>query len=494
MRTGWLVLLAACTAPSGGAVTVPASPIAEPTLDTATPPAVPPELPLDAAIDRGDGKTFFFLEEAYIRHDRADASADEGYPRTTGDWWPGLFTTGIDAAVADGADGWFFRGAEAVLYDLVADRADEAPVPLAEAFPGLPLDQVDAAVEIDGILHLFADHATVAWDPSAGAGPIRAIAEAFPGVPPPLDAASRTGSIVSFFTGDDVVSFDLDTRSAGPALPRAPRWPGLWDPHEGTGHPGDLVSDELSALFRARPSDAELAARKARVHASAVDGYVDRSAEYPAFVASVEERLAAWGCGLLHKASTGTWRWRCATHTEGPQRLDIEPARIPWIDWRSAGHHLSQVSQGDFMADEGTPLSIFVADEDVFRIYSITSNGPSGSISGGLNIKVVYQVGGVETVLGFSHLSTLVPGYVIDALEDGTALPVGTVFGFIGYTGNLWIAAPPAEDAPYAGTGGGLPQAHSHIWFKDDPDNHTTLTVAAREALDCSSTYPYSGG
>lgn len=180
-------------------------------------------------------------------------------------------------------------------------------------------------------------------------------------------------------------------------------------------------------------------------------------------------------------------------------RLDVPPLGIDSIDWQGGAYHVDQVSQGDFLAGPGTPLSLFGVDGGVFYIHSITANHPTGSISAGLNIKVRFAIDGAEKIWGFSHLNTMVPGYVLDALADGTPLTEGTVFGFIGYTGNLWVAAPPATDGAYQGNGRGLPAAHTHIWFatgqgKDDPDCHEGLAPWARRVLDFSSIYPFGGG
>ena len=152
------------------------------------------------------------------------------------------------------------------------------------------------------------------------------------------------------------------------------------------------------------------------------------------------------------------------------------------------------MSQGDFLADPGTPLTIRRSDDGVFRISQVLTDPASGSISGGTRVRVRFRAGGVDKEIQFSHLGPAIPQYILDAAATGTALANGTAFGFIGYTGNLWIAAPPAVDAPYTGTGAGLPEAHTHAWFVDQPENHLTLAPFAREALDFCGSYPNGGG
>jgi hypothetical protein len=223
-------------------------------------------------------------------------------------------------------------------------------------------------------------------------------------------------------------------------------------------------------------------------------GWSDLSASYPLYLESIEDRLGVWGCLLLHQDGTSTYRFRCATHTGGPQPLEVEPFSVPFIDWRTAAYHVQQVSQGDFMADAGTPVSILASDDGVFHIDGVYANGAGGSISGGLRIMVRFLAGGASRRIQFSHLDDRVPRYVLDAAAAGTPLPAGTVFGFVGYTGNLWIGAPPATDGPYEGSGAGLPAAHSHVWFEASAANHEDLTPWARQALDYSGRYPYGGG
>ena len=65
---------------------------------------------VDAAIDWGDGKAYFFRGDAYLRYDKIDESVDEGWPKKIGrdhvtgnENWPGMidakFTNKIRAAV-----------------------------------------------------------------------------------------------------------------------------------------------------------------------------------------------------------------------------------------------------------------------------------------------------------------------------------------------------------------------------------------------------------
>lgn len=466
-------------------------------------------LRIDAIFETEGGKAYFFLADEYLRYDLTADRADPGYPKKIAAGWPGVFERDLDAAVRIGKDDvYFFKGSEVQRYDLRRDRVVGAPEPISQAWPGLWEEGVHAALNPgQGKLYFFRDTEYLRWDVASHAvdpGYPKTIEEGWPGNwAYDIDAAlwvASTGKVY-FFSWNQYLRYDWATDEAedGYPLERTFHWPGLWDIDEGTGRPGARLPDDVAAALRTRPTDAEIAARRARVAASAGSSYEDLTPRYPQWMRSVEDRLGAYGCGLLRLKGSQTHRFRCATDTRGALRLDIAPLGIDSIDWQGGAYHVDQVSQGDFLAGPGTPLSVFGVDDGVFYIHSITANNPTGSISAGLNIKVRFAIDGAEKIWGFSHLDTMVPGYVLDALADGTPLTEGTVFGFIGYTGNLWVAPPPATDGAYQGNGRGLPAAHTHIWFatgqgKDDPDCHKGLAPWARKALDFSSTYPFGGG
>lgn len=483
-------LLLGCSGPGG-------DPSHAPVGTDLTDPTDPPEPvwtpTLDAILLRPDGKAFFFRDETYIRYDLAVDEADAGYPRTVADWWNGLGPGGVDAAL-ERPDGtaWFFRSDRVVTYDHGVDAA-VGEGSIAEVLGGPWTDRIDAAARWQGEDLLFRDGQVLSW-PDGEPEPVEdRWPEAGPG---PVDAALASGDRLYLFREDRYLRVDADgTVSSAYPRPIVFWWPGLWDPNEGTGHPGARLPADVADRLAVRPSDGEIAARRARVAASAVaDGYVDYTDDFPLFVASVEDHLRSWGCGLLGRPSEGIYRFRCATDTSGPLRLDIEPVDVDAVDWSSAAYHSAQVSQGDFMADLGTPLSIFGTDDGTYRVVSITANTPTGSIVAGLNIRVEYVQDGLTRQIGWSHLNTAVPGYVLDAYASGAPLPEGRAFGFIGATGNLWIAGPPSSDGPYTGDGSGLPVPHSHLWFVDALADHERLSGWTRQAIDYSGRYPYGGG
>lgn len=72
---------------------------------------------VDAAVDWGNGKYYFFRGDEYVRYDSATDRVESGYPKLISDHWGGLFSSGIDSAFNDG-DGkaYFFNG---YVYDRV---------------------------------------------------------------------------------------------------------------------------------------------------------------------------------------------------------------------------------------------------------------------------------------------------------------------------------------------------------------------------------------
>jgi hypothetical protein len=82
---------------------------------------------IDAAVNMGNGKLCFFKNGQYLRYDIAADRADQGYPKRIDEQtWPGLiWTDGIDAAVNLGNGKlYFFKNGQYLRYDIAADRAD----------------------------------------------------------------------------------------------------------------------------------------------------------------------------------------------------------------------------------------------------------------------------------------------------------------------------------------------------------------------------------
>jgi matrix metalloproteinase-14 (membrane-inserted) len=114
----------------------------------------------DAAINWGNGKIYFFKGGEYLRYDIARDRVDDGFPRplnaTTWPHWPVAWNSGINAAVNWGnGRAYFFKGDQYLRYDISADTVDhDYPKPIAGNWPGLveALSRgVDAAIAAPGL-------------------------------------------------------------------------------------------------------------------------------------------------------------------------------------------------------------------------------------------------------------------------------------------------------------------------------------------------------
>ncbi|MBP7341244.1 MAG: hemopexin repeat-containing protein [Smithellaceae bacterium] len=97
---------------------------------------------IDAAVNWGNGKAYFFRGGQYLRYDIAADGVDPGYPKPINDrTWPGMtWTGGIDDVVLwSGKKAVFFKGDQFIQYDIIADRADPGYPKIIDAqiWPGL---------------------------------------------------------------------------------------------------------------------------------------------------------------------------------------------------------------------------------------------------------------------------------------------------------------------------------------------------------------------
>ncbi len=109
----------------------------------------------DAAVHLGFGKAYFFYADEYVRYELG-SNGDEGVeadylppnaPFKTASFWAGLGSEPIDAAVNWGSGKiYFFRGPQYLRYDITGDRVDLGPREIAGNWQGLWDDGVDAAL------------------------------------------------------------------------------------------------------------------------------------------------------------------------------------------------------------------------------------------------------------------------------------------------------------------------------------------------------------
>jgi len=97
---------------------------------------------LDAAFNWGS-KAYFFKGGWYLRYDVPSDKVDDGYPLPIADWWPGMadagFADALDAAVNWGnGKVFFFKGGHYLRYEMAGNRVDDGyPRPVAGNWAGL---------------------------------------------------------------------------------------------------------------------------------------------------------------------------------------------------------------------------------------------------------------------------------------------------------------------------------------------------------------------
>jgi hypothetical protein len=119
----------------------------------------------DAAVYYGFGKAYFFYGDAYVRYE-VGTNGPEGVeadylppnaPFVTANFWPGVGSGAIDAVLNWGNGKlYFFRGPDYLRYDITLDRVDDDyPRPIAGAWNGVWADGVDAALYQGGTFAYF---------------------------------------------------------------------------------------------------------------------------------------------------------------------------------------------------------------------------------------------------------------------------------------------------------------------------------------------------
>ena len=123
-----------------------------------------PQAP-DAAVLYGFGKAYFFYGDEYVRYELG-SNGPEGVeadylppnpPLKTADFWPGVGAEGIDAILNWGNGKlYFFRGPNYLRYDITLDRVDEGyPKAISAGWQGVWTDGVDAAMYQGGAFAYF---------------------------------------------------------------------------------------------------------------------------------------------------------------------------------------------------------------------------------------------------------------------------------------------------------------------------------------------------
>lgn len=169
---------------------------------------------IDAAINWGNGKAYLFCGNKYIKYDIAADKADPGYPREINKSnWPGLGNhfSNIDAAINWGnGKAYFFSGGKFIRYDIAADRADDGyPANFNNTnWPGLggTFKSIDAAIEWgNGKAYFFKGEKYIRYDIAAD--------KADPGYPLPINENTWYASLPPSFPDIDESKKGGDTNN-----------------------------------------------------------------------------------------------------------------------------------------------------------------------------------------------------------------------------------------------------------------------------------------
>lgn len=93
-------------------------------------------------------KLYFFNRGSYVRLDVDTQTIDPGYPKPIAEGWPGVTFERIDATLnVDSEALYFFRGNQYIRFNMTNNRADEGyPDSVGKRWAGVTFDRIDAAV------------------------------------------------------------------------------------------------------------------------------------------------------------------------------------------------------------------------------------------------------------------------------------------------------------------------------------------------------------
>lgn len=121
---------------------------------------------IDAALNYGNGKIFFFSGIEYTRFDLKNFYADPGYPKLIKEGWPGLSKSGISASINWPGKSYFFVDNLYYRYDRNIDTVDvDYPKETnMQTWPGLTFPQIDDALNISGKTYFFYKDKYIRYD------------------------------------------------------------------------------------------------------------------------------------------------------------------------------------------------------------------------------------------------------------------------------------------------------------------------------------------
>ncbi len=111
-------------------------------------------------------KLFLFKENQCVRLDIKTKQIDEGYPKPIAEQWPGVTFERIDAILGvDSESVYFFMDDQYIHYNLIDNKADSEQQPIGEGWVGLTFDRIDAAIAWkNGIAYFFRGNEYICYD------------------------------------------------------------------------------------------------------------------------------------------------------------------------------------------------------------------------------------------------------------------------------------------------------------------------------------------
>jgi hypothetical protein len=124
---------------------------------------------IDAAINFGNGKIYFFNQNTYARFDIATYKTDTGYPKPIAGNWPGVTFTSVDAALNWNGISFLFSGNQYVKFDNVNNTTFEGyPKTISTTtWGGIPFTSFDASVSYEGNTYFFKGDEYIVYSQSA---------------------------------------------------------------------------------------------------------------------------------------------------------------------------------------------------------------------------------------------------------------------------------------------------------------------------------------
>ncbi len=112
-------------------------------------------------------KLFFFKGNQCIRLDIETKQIDEGYPKSIAEQWPGVSFDRIDAALTlDSESLYFFKGEQYIRYNLLKNQVDPSyPKLIRDKWVGITFDRIDTAITWkENKVYFFRGHKAMSYD------------------------------------------------------------------------------------------------------------------------------------------------------------------------------------------------------------------------------------------------------------------------------------------------------------------------------------------